>query len=185
MRHPHHGQDLVRKQVVILMMTALLIPGSQAKAWDGDNPTPIQIDRAVDAWMEAERQNNQMQLTEPPPPPEILGVLGLPIAPMWLDNCDEMRFYRQQAGLPSSFDSIGWRESNCRNEDGVRTSCCHGYWQLHRIHFNGSGYIYGKWCDARSYWDVNSDNPDDKQRQACAAKALYDKEGTSPWSATR
>lgn len=98
------------------------------------------------------------------------------------DDCSEMSWYRQQAGLPAAFDKIGWRESNCRNEDGVRTSCCHGWWQLHRMHFDGSGYVYGEWCDVRSYTDVNSDTPEDKARQACAAKALYDKVGLSAWS---
>ena len=55
------------------------------------------------------------------------GIFGLPFAPEGLDGCDEMRFYLDQFQMPARFDGIGWRESNCRNEDGVRTSCCHGY----------------------------------------------------------
>lgn len=119
-----------------------------------------------------------------PPPPPPAGLNGLPFAPAGLNDCDEMAFYRVQAGLPERFQSIGWRESNCRNEDSVRTSCCHGYWQLHRIHFDGSGFVHGVWCDARSYTDVNSDTALDKQRQACAAAALFAEAGYSPWAAT-
>ena len=67
-----------------------------------------------------------------------------------------MMFYARQFGLPAQFERIGWRESNCRNEDGVRTSCCHGYWQLHRMHF--------------------------PMPECEAAKQLYDAAGMSPWS---
>lgn len=118
-----------------------------------------------------------------PPPPWPTGLLGQPYAPFGLSDCEEMRFYASQFGLPERFDGIGWRESNCRNEDGVHTSCCWGYWQLHRIHFY-PGSIMDRNCNADSYDDVNSDDPLDKQRQACAAKQLYDQVGYSPWSAT-
>jgi hypothetical protein len=93
-----------------------------------------------------------------------------------------MKFYRQQAGLPDRFDSLGWRESNCRNEDGVHTSCCWGYWQLHQNHVR-SGYAK-RWrdeCGITSYQDFNSDNGLDKQRQACGAFVLYDMSGLGPW----
>jgi hypothetical protein len=122
----------------------------------------------------------QVAPTLPPPPS---GIWGLPFAPEGLSNCDEMSFYRQQFGLPARFDGIGWRESNCRNEDGVHTSCCWGYWQLHQMHLGGE--VYARNCDVHSYRDVNSDNPLEKQKQACAAKQLYDAAGTSPWAATR
>jgi hypothetical protein len=87
-----------------------------------------------------------------------------------------------QAGLPARFDQIGWRESNCRNEDGVHTSCCWGYWQMHRMHMGGR---FGERCGAWSVNDINSDTPIDKQRQACSAKLLYDMVGLSAWAATR
>lgn len=121
----------------------------------------------------------------PPPPPPVwpTGLWDQPFAPFGLSDCEEMSFYADQFGLPARFDSIGWRESNCRNEDGVRTSCCYGYWQLHAMHFR-PGNIMDRNCGADSYDDVNSDNPLDKQRQACAAKQLYDQVGLSPWSAT-
>lgn len=122
-------------------------------------------------------RGEQTQLIAPPP-------IVVMYAPEGLGDCDEMNWYRIDVGLPERFSGIGWRESNCRNEDGVRTSCCHGYWQMHRMHFNGSGVIYGVYCGAYSYHDVNSDTPEDKKRQACVAKALYDKVGISAWSAT-
>jgi hypothetical protein len=135
------------------------------------------------------------EVEQPPPletttttlPPAPTGLHGMPFAPAGLSDCAEMYFYRTQAGLPDRFGGpgqtgLGWRESNCRNEDGVHTSCCHGYWQMHRQHFNGSGFVYGKDCQAYSFRDVNSDDPLEKQKQACAAKALYDEAGISPWA---
>jgi hypothetical protein len=123
----------------------------------------------------AVRANNAQMVT---------GLNGLAFAPAGLSNCDEMKFYRKQAGLPDVFDRLGWRESNCRNEDGVHTSCCWGYWQLHQQHVR-SGYA-DRWrreCGITSYADFNSDNAIDKQRQACGAFVLYDMSGLSPWGA--
>lgn len=111
------------------------------------------------------------------------GLNGLPFAPPGLSNCDEMHFYRAQAGLPDRFDSLGWRESNCRNEDGVHTGCCYGYWQLHKDHVR-SGYAR-RWrdeCGITSFQDFNSDSPIEKQRQACGAFVLYDMSGLTPWA---
>jgi len=116
--------------------------------------------------------------------PQPTGIYGLPFAPEGLSDCDEMRFYLDQFGMPARFDQIGWRESNCRNEDGVRTSCCHGYLQLnanlhvrdHRLHDR-----YAQ-CGVYGNEDINSDTPEDKQRHACAAKQLYDILGYQPWS---
>jgi hypothetical protein len=124
-------------------------------------------------------RGTQVQVTETAPPPE---TWPEDVAPPGLSNCDEMSWYRQRAGLPARFDQIGWRESNCRNEDGVHTSCCWGYWQLHRMHMGGE---FGRRCGAWSVNDINSDNPGDKRRQACAAKLLYDMVGLSAWAATR
>ncbi len=123
----------------------------------------------------AVRETASVVVETEPPPTVPTGLHGLSFAPEGLSDCEEMAFYRVQAGLPDRFGGpeqtgLGWRESNCRNEDGVRTSCCHGYWQLHRQHFNGSGFVYGVDCQAL-----------DKQRQACSAKALYDEVGYSAW----
>jgi hypothetical protein len=114
-----------------------------------------------------------------PPPPVVSE-----FAPPGLDNCAEMHWYRVDAGLPARFDALGWRESNCRNEDGVRTGCCYGYWQLWpalhmKDHRTASGYAR---CGVDSAQDINSDTPEDKKRQACAAKAVFDVVGYSAWS---
>jgi len=116
-----------------------------------------------------------------PPVPVPVPVL---VAPEGMSNCDEMSWYRQRAGLPARFDAIGWRESNCRNEEGVHTSCCYGWWQLNvGLHLR-DGRIGPKYraCGVNSRFDVDSDTPGDKLRQACAAKALYDVVGMSAWS---
>jgi hypothetical protein len=104
-----------------------------------------------------------------PPPPVEVGLHGLPFAPEWMNGCDEMNFYRVQFGLPEKFARLGWRESNCRNEDGVRTSCCHGYWQIHQMHPPQAAYDV---CEVDSYRDINSDVPLEKQKQACVTFVL-------------
>ena len=120
--------------------------------------------------------------TRPPPPPVVYE-----FAPEGLTDCDEMNWYRMKVGLPDAFSRIGWRESNCRNEDGVKTFCCHGYWQMYTSLHIRDHRLAPKMeeCGVRSHHDLNSDTPEDKLRQACAAKALYDLNGTDPWSATR
>lgn len=157
----------------ILVFLAVFMFGGTAYA-DTDHP----IRDPATGIMVATRMN-------PPPPPPVwpTGLWNQPFAPLGLSDCEEMSFYARQFGLPVRFDGIGWRESNCRNEDGVRTSCCHGYWQLHRMHF-APGNIMDRNCGADSYLDVNSDDALEKQKQACSAKQLYDQVGYSPWSAT-
>lgn len=145
-------------------------------------PTPTEITAAaahLTATVGATRTGDTVQAAPTLPPPPAL------FAPADLDGCDEMRWYRVAAGLPAAFDGIGWRESNCRNEDGVHTSCCYGYWQISRIHIDGTGSIYGRDCQVYTVADLNSDTPADKLRQACTARALYDADGLSPWAATR
>lgn len=119
------------------------------------------------------RRLDRWQETPLPAPPT---TTASQFAPPGLSDCDEMTWYRVQAGLPAKFDRLGWRESNCRNEDAVRTFCCHGYWQLYvslhlRDHRLASRYAA---CGVDSADDVNSDTPIDKWRQACAAKAVHD-----------
>lgn len=118
-----------------------------------------------------------------PPPVEEVSV-PQEAAPEGLNSCDEMHWYRQRAGLPARFDALGWRESNCRNEDGVHTSCCVGWWQLNiGLHLRDHRLIDAYHdCGVWSAADVNSDTPGDKLRQACAAKALFDVVGYSAWS---
>lgn len=103
-------------------------------------------------------------------------------APEGLSNCDEMQWYRIDAGLPERFDAIGWRESNCRNEESVHTFCCWGYWQLYvSLHLSGSLGSKMNDCGVYSRFDLDSDTPEDKKRQACATKVLYDANGLAPW----
>lgn len=111
------------------------------------------------------------------------GLWGRPFAPEGLGNCDEMNFYRVQWGLPERFSALGWRESNCRNEDGVHTFCCYGYWQMYTSMHLRDHRLAPKMeaCGVSSYTDLNSDNPLEKQKQACAAKALFDVVGYSAW----
>jgi peptidoglycan hydrolase-like protein with peptidoglycan-binding domain len=106
---------------------------------------------------------------------------------VWPSDCAEMDHYRQWAGLPAAFQGIGWRESNCRNEDGVRTFCCYGWWQLYpSLHIRDHRMAPKmRACGVRGYYDIDSDTPTDKRRQACYAKALYDTVGSSAWAATR
>lgn len=159
------------RYILISFMAVLMLGASPAYA-DTDHP----IDEPAKGIRVATRLNPQ-----PPVPLWPTGLWEQPYAPFGLSDCEEMRFYANQFGLPARFDAIGWRESNCRNEDGVRTSCCHGYWQLHQMHFR-PGNIMDRNCGADSFDDVNSDNPLDKQRQACAAKQLFDAVGYSAWS---
>jgi hypothetical protein len=114
--------------------------------------------------------------TLPPPPVEVF-------APAALDGCAEMSWYRARAGLPEVFDRIGRRESNCRNEDGVHTFCCYGWWQLWvSLHLADRRMAPGYHaCGVFSAADVNSDTPGDKARQACATAVLYSVVGLSAW----
>lgn len=113
------------------------------------------------------------------------GLHGRPFAPADLVGCDEMAFYRLQWGLPASFDTLGWRESGCRNEENVRTSCCVGYWQLYVSSFvrdlRAAPRLASE-CAVYSSSDVDSDAPVDKQRQACAAAVVYSIQGFGAWS---
>jgi len=113
-----------------------------------------------------------------------VGLHGQPFAPEGLSDCDEMNFYRVQAGLPDRFAALGWRESNCRNEDQVKTYCCHGYWQmwtdLHLRDHRLAPLMAD--CEVTGPQDLNSDDPLEKQKQACAAKALFDVMGYQPWN---
>jgi hypothetical protein len=158
------------KRLLICAVLALSVTGGTVVHADVDHP----IRDPATGLMVATRLN-------PPPPPPVwpTGIYNLPIAPFGLSACGEMMYYARQFGLPAQFEGIGYRESNCRNEDIVHTSCCWGYWQLHQMHFPMPQ------CEAWSYRDVNSNDPFEKQKQACSAKQLYDAAGLSPWAATR
>jgi len=138
---------------------------------------PIEvITSQADATVTAERGTQvQVEPTQPAP---------VETTPSFASNCDEMHWYRVNAGLPARFDSLGWRESNCRNEEGVHTSCCWGWWQLNvGLHLQDHRLV-GPYhdCGVYSRRDVDGDNPGDKRRQACAAAALFRVVGYSAWS---
>lgn len=144
--------------------------------------TPMSLDLPpeIAAPAVATEQAERLDPPAPPPPVEVLPEA----APTFTDDCAEMSWYRIRAGLPARFDKLGWRESNCRNEEGVHTSCCWGWFQLNvglhlRDHRLAGPYHD---CGVYSRHDVDSDTPGDKLRQACAAKALFDVVGYSAWS---
>lgn len=116
---------------------------------------------------------------------EQVGLNGLPFAPEGLTGCDEFDFYRQQFGLPQRFQGIAWRESNCRNEESVHTSCCWGVLQLSvTLHLrSGLADEYAA-CGVDSRDDMDSDTPIEWQRSVCAAAALFHQEGYAPWAQT-
>lgn len=119
-------------------------------------------------------------------PPAPQGLNGNSFAPGGLSNCDEMSFYRQQAGLPERFEALGWRESNCLNTVTSRTGCCVGYWQNYiSSHLSGQSQYRGpiiNECQVNERSDILGDSPLQKQKQACVTKVVYDISGYSPWS---
>lgn len=115
-----------------------------------------------------------IQLTEPPPAPS---TTTIPLEP-----CDELRWYRTAAGLPARFDALGYRESRCGNNAISRTGCCVGWWQIHWINFDDHRTQPGlTLCDA-TWHNIRGDTPEAKQRQACAAKVIYDIAQYTPWA---
>lgn len=199
---PAHASAVERGDIgpdVVLVQTQLKNYGYTIKV---DGVFGPQTEKAVRHWQRANgllddgivgpvtgaslaQRGDQLQLTQPPAPPPA-GLNGLPFAPEGLSNCDEMSWYRQQAGLPGQFDALGYRESNCRNEDSVRTFCCHGYWQNYISSHLSSQSAYRPWiiegCQVNGADDINSDNPLEKQKQACVTKVLYNISGMTPWT---
>lgn len=114
-----------------------------------------------------------VQLTEPPN------------SPGGLNGCDEMSWYRQRAGLPAVFDSIGFRESRCQNDARPTlpaASCCRGWWAIHRSNIRAPGYAAGAAaCGIDSEQDYYGTSPEQKLASACFAKVLYDVSGMTPW----
>lgn len=106
-----------------------------------------------------------------------------PVSPTaGMNACDEMDFWRQQAGLPEIFNAIGWRESNCRNDIPSKTNCCVGYWQIHTGNFTAPGYRDGIFaCGVTRRSDIMGNSDEQKQKQACVTKVLYDVSGMAPW----
>lgn len=104
-------------------------------------------------------------------------------APAGLTGCNEMSWYRIEAGLPAVFDRLGARESRCTNTDRVRTSCCYGYWQLAiGLHLRTAATRDAyRVCGVTTFDDINSNTPHDKKASACATAVLYHRNGLAPW----
>jgi hypothetical protein len=134
----------------------------------------------------ARRIGNATQVTPTLPPPPPTGLNGLPFAPAGLSDCDDIRFYREQAGLPDVFDALAYRESRCRNEDSVRTFCCYGAWQNYISSHLSRQSAYRERiineCQVRGADDINSDNPLEKQKSACVTAVVYSISGLRPWA---
>jgi len=115
------------------------------------------------------------------PPVNHDGLRGLSFAPEGLAGCEEMSYYRQQAGLPEQFDAIGYRESRCQNT--AENSCCHGWWQAHEGNWRGTSYaiFFREHCQAQSADEVDNNDARSKQKSACVTKVMYDISGMTPW----
>lgn len=142
------------------------------------------VGEAASATAAAER-GAAVQVAQPPAAPSTApgGVHGLPFAPAGLTGCDEARFYRVQFGLPDRFDGLAWRESNCRND--VSSFCCHGLYQLYvTLHLadHRLAPLYAE-CGIDEVADVLGLDPLDKQRNVCAAAAVYAISGGGAWDA--
>jgi hypothetical protein len=166
---------------VALIVAAVFVAAGDIRA------APINDNHgAVGPFRRAERLDPQPPYVAPSTTiPYTGGIWGQPFAPGGLSNCEEFRFYADQFGLPAQFDAIAWRESNCRQELGVSTSCCWGYLQLdaslhlrdHRI-----GWRYRDACAVFAETDIDGPEPIEKQKHVCAAAQLYVVMGMGPWS---
>ncbi len=130
-----------------------------------------------------------------PPTVRALGRVLAAQIPTFTDLCVEMNWHRERVGLPYRFadygrhqtwvasDGLGWREAKCRNDLTSSTGCCVGWWQLNIGLFLRDHRMAPRLhaCGVWSKWDALGTSFDAKSRQACAAKALYDVAGLSPW----
>ena len=109
-----------------------------------------------------------------------------PSEPSFSSLCEEMSWYRQQAGLPSQFDAIGFRESGCRNDApplSVVARRYRGWWSVGVMHINNVVYGPGaRACGITSEADYYGTSPSQKRASACFAKVLYDHSGMQPWA---
>lgn len=148
---------------MVLLLAPIGIPIEQ--------PPLVELSAAAVATAPAERLDPPVaiEVTEPEPP-------------TFASDCDEMSWYRQGAGLPARFDALGRRESRCTNTPISRTGCCVGFWQLHRVIWSDHRMRARLAACGATWANVRGDDAGSKRRQACAAKALYDVDGYSPWS---
>lgn len=125
------------------------------------------------------------RITPPPPEPEPTGIQGHPFPPADASNCEQAVFDRIAFGLPAHFDYLVNRESGkgqCLNTAISPTGCCVGWLQLHHIIFDDHRMIDRlAACGHATWFNVRGADPLSKQRQMCAARALYDVSGYAPW----
>lgn len=105
-------------------------------------------------------------------------------APEGLSGCDEMNWYRVNAGLPEVFDHLGFRESRCDNSVG--NACCHGWWANFLTSHLSSQSAYRdriiNECGVTRASDIRGLSPQQKWAQACVTFVVYSISGLSPWA---
>jgi hypothetical protein len=109
-----------------------------------------------------------------------------PSEPTFASLCEEMSWYRQQAGLPEVFDRIGVRESGCQNDakpTSVTARRYRGWWSVGVMHIYNVVYGPGAAaCGIDHESDYYGTSPSQKRASACFAKVLYDNSGMQPWA---
>lgn len=96
-------------------------------------------------------------------------------------SCAEMDDYINANRLPSVFRYIGRRESHCNNSVRSRTRDS-GWFQLNDVVFRDHRMVPRlRACGVSGPWDVRGASAGAKQRQTCAARALYAVAGLRPW----
>ena len=144
-------------------------------------------DRLPESDRVAVRQMNMHPVGNSAP---VLGLNGLPVWTGETDGvyeprcngdlaciarCEEMQFYRIQVGLDPVFDGMGFGESSCKNT--IENSCCHGWWQIHERYWSNIPH-----CGITNIYDVQGNDAISKQKNACAAKHVFDNSGCRAWT---
>lgn len=158
------------------------VGGSTQVASDTTAPVPPPAPLVVSDASPAVR-GSAVQATDtlPPPPTIPTGLNGQPFAPVGLDGCAEMEWYREQAGLPAEFDRIGYLESRCMND--VNTWCCYGYFQIYAGLHIGAGSFDE--CGVDEISDMFGGSAVVKQRNVCMAVRVFRQQGRCAWDVVR
>lgn len=135
------------RKLALLISVAILSPATTSHA----TPPVGLLDEAATASAVAIR-------LDPPDPPAPLSNEDI-IRAVWPDNLED-RAVR-----------IAYRESRLTNH--VRTWCCFGLMQIHKIHLRWLGPLLGIWTVEQLY---------DPWLNAQAGYALYQRDGWSPWA---
>lgn len=159
-----------------------------------DGTFGVQTERTVRAWQRANgllpdgivgpvTSASLVRAVRATPPSDTSGGF---FPPDGMSLCDEMSWYRQQAGLPEAFDRIGVRESGCRNDAPPLSSVARryrGWWSVGVMHITNRVYGPGAAaCGINDESDYYGTSPSQKRASACFAKVLYDNSGMQPWA---